>query len=173
MNIVISAVVGIFLDIICFGLMYEIMGFNVESAFLFSLFIAIFTYKRFEKFIESKKDSKKLIFLNLLYECNTALFCVIFFYSKDLNLYILCCIIALIFIRIYNFFKPSVIGRFYNFALSLESSNIKNAFFTNKALNFVISAILNAILCAISTLLCLKILEMFDFNYHNFSIIPT
>lgn len=150
----IMQIVYVIFNIICFVIMYFFMRFNVESAFMFALFIAIVLYKKLDSNI---KDSK---LCQILYQCVSALFCAVFFDISIMQTYIIQSSLALVFIRIYDIYKPSVISRFYN--------SPKNAEFS-----IALSSILIGILSSISVLLCFKILEKFGFSYHNFSIIPS
>lgn len=205
---------NIFLNAICFVVIFFIGRFNLESAFMFALFVAIFTFKKMDALenIESKlqdsKDSSKThenkiqdsndsknpnnsceniniiesklpqdsknhnktkdsIFINALYQCVIALFCASIINTNEWQKYVIVSILSLICIRIYDYFKPSVIGRFYNFK-KLENSQLlsdknssqnKTTLLTNMAFYRILSAILNGVLSAITALIILKLLQ--------------
>lgn len=149
-------IVNIFVNLLGFVAVYFIGLFSLESAFMVALFVAIFAFKKIDS-IESS------YLKNMLYECVIALFCASILNVNEWGKFAINMTLALIFIRIYDYFKPSYIGRFYNFKTQdIESKSILN----NKNFYLVISAMLNGVLSAISTLLVLKICEKLNLNIY-------
>ncbi|MWV62543.1 hypothetical protein DCO58_03635 [Helicobacter saguini] len=213
-------ILNVLVGVVCFIVIFFIGRFNLETAFMFALFVAVFAFKKMDsKVIEfgvldsnnSKdsnsvkdsnaglessgvKSSKDSNFLSILYQCVIATFCSSIINTNEWQKFVVLSILALVFIRIYDYFKPSFIGRFYDFnkfqnsqvfvgknskefiesnlqdSKNIESktdSNIQNkktTLLTNAAFYRILSAILNGILSAISALIVLKLLQNFGLD---------
>ncbi len=123
-------------NILGFVLIYPFLLYSAESAFLIALFFSVFAYK------------KKILQNSVIDQIIIASICGSLFstwHIKDidinpLGIYALESILACIFIRIYDVYKPSFIGRFYKYDKNTE-------------LGYMLGAILNGILSGFSVLL--------------------
>ncbi|RDU67546.1 hypothetical protein CQA53_00565 [Helicobacter didelphidarum] len=78
-----------------------------------------------------------------------SLFCACFLVFNNTETYALEAVCACVFIRIYDYYKPSFIRRFYNFKPNLEGG-------------YIFSGLLNGILSGLSIMLIIAILQKFN-----------
>lgn len=148
-------------NILGFVMIYPIALHNKETVLLLSLFLAVYLYKNMQK-IDSKSLASKttgssdtqttiesnhtnptqtfiahdVAIVQLMISC----FCVCLFIFTTWQIYIVQVVFGCIFIRIYDYYRPSLIGRFYNLQ-------------PNKILGSILGAILHGILSGASVML--------------------
>lgn len=153
-------------NIFGFIMIYPIVLHNKETALLLSLFLAAYIYKNIQNLDSKNLDSNTtesnntdsidktsnptikhadlaksfIIYDFAIMQLMISCFCACIFVFTTWQIYVLEAIFGCIFIRIYGYYKPSLIGRFYN----LE---------TNKILGNILGAILHGVLSGASVMM--------------------
>lgn len=148
-------------NLLGYTIIYMIIVYNRESALLISLFFSVFAYRKtqqqFQLNIKEEKRVDSPQKLNqydntILNHFIISLFCACLLSFNTWQVFVIQIIISLIFIFIYDIYKPSLIGRFYNLT-------------SNPPLGYIMSAILHGILSGISTMLVYSLfLKMFNIS---------
>lgn len=142
-----------------FIVLYPITLHNKETALLLSLFLAAYLYRNMQTLnanlqndstqskdskteykIDSKDYKQQLQQTKIhdfaITQFMISCFCACLFITTSLQIYAICASFGCIFIRIYDYYKPSLIGRFYTMQTNLIS-------------NHILGGILGSILCGI------------------------
>ncbi|STQ85815.1 hypothetical protein LS73_004840 [Helicobacter muridarum] len=146
---------------------YPIILYNRESAFLLSLLFATFVYKTLKKMSEKKLKITKDINIQeqetqrvgkeiggdnfqtpsgILDQFIAGLFCICLVIFADWQDFISKSCLSVVFISIYDYYKPSLIRRLY-------------AFDKDRTLGFVLGGILNGVLSGVSVVISMLLLE--------------
>lgn len=138
----------ILLNLLGFCIIYPILIYNRESAFLLSLFFSVFVYRNLKEYQQSHDFSSKCEDF-AINQFIASLFCACLIIATP---YIFICqiLIACVFLRIYDIYKPSLIGRFAHFT-------------NNLAFGYIISAMLNGLLSGASVMIPYSLLQRFGF----------
>ncbi len=137
-------------NIFGFLLLYPIVLHNKETALLLSIFLATYLYRNMQSIdTHTTQDSKtsnnevatqpiihEFAIIHFMMSC----FCACLFIFTTWQAYVIQALCGCIFLRIYDYYKPSLIGRFY-------------AMQPNKILGSILGAILHGILSGASTAL--------------------
>ncbi len=134
-------------NIIGFLIIYPFVLYNSETALMLSIFLSVFIYRKLQNkdyINDSVKNSSDLVIYQLL----ASLFCACIFIFNTWKIYVIQVFIACIFLRIYDFYKPSLIGRFYKIKDNIE-------------LWHTLSSILHGVLSGISVMIVHTIFNKF------------
>lgn len=134
-----------------FTLFYPIALHNRETALLLSLFLMAYCYRNLpnqdsqtnttQADIQVKADNPQCAPNDYaLIQFSTSLFCACLFVFTSWQIYVIEALFGCLFLRIYDYYKPSLIGRFY-------------AMRPNRALGVALGGILHGILSGASVIL--------------------
>ncbi len=126
-------------NILGFLLIYPIVLYNTETSLMISIFLSAFVYKSIKNASQCDRNiDKNREFL--IYQFISSLFCACIFVFDSWHIYVMQVCLGCLLLRIYDFYKPSLIGRFYKLQ-------------TNIVLGYILSSILQGILSGISVMM--------------------